>query len=396
MSKTATSPRSSWIKLLRVGILVSLLAAVIAGCGGTTSPQSGDDSPSGDAAGDQLQPVTIRLASDVPPPPQPIAIAMNQFAEDLPERIPGSEVRVYFAGALYSSVSDALEAMDAGNLELLVGQPSKSAGFEPWLNIITQPMSYTTVGAIHHFPGTETAKMIEERMEEKGIKILGWADISFYLGVAASERLLTLDDFKGKKLRIFAPLTQGPTVEAWGASPVSLAWGEVPSALAAGTIDGAVTTISGYNTIKDQTPYYTIMGVGGMSTDFYYIAASKQWWDSLNPATQAAIQEVVDEMVEYGKVLQWCQDQLVLASIGTDDPSEPGVYVMSEEEQEPLRAALGDAVIQRLTQELPENAAPWITKFTEEGAELSAQYPAGSDPLESVDCSEYKSLVLPD
>src|SRR5690606_33507010 len=114
-----------------------------------------------------------------------------------------------------------------------------------------------------------------------------------------------------------------------------------------------------------------------------------QWWDSLNPATQAAIQEVVDEMVEYGKVLQWCQDQLVLASIGTDDPSEPGVYVMSEEEQEPLRAALGDAVIQRLTQELPENAAPWITKFTEEGAELSAQYPAGSDPLESVDCSEY-------
>ena len=72
----------------------------------------------------------IRIVSDTGAPPQPIAISMNWFRDSIHERIPGSEVRTYFVGALYT-LNDAMTALQEGNLEITVGQPSKIAGFKP-------------------------------------------------------------------------------------------------------------------------------------------------------------------------------------------------------------------------------------------------------------------------
>ena len=55
--------------------------------------------PGGSAlAQDKPHKVVLRLASDVSPPPHPAGLAMREFAERLPQVIPGSEARVYSAG----------------------------------------------------------------------------------------------------------------------------------------------------------------------------------------------------------------------------------------------------------------------------------------------------------
>lgn len=334
----------------------------------------------------------IRIVSDTSPPPQPIAISMNWFRDKIKERIPGSEVRTYFAGALYN-MSDAMGALQAGNLEIAVGQPSKVAGFDPWLNIATQPMVLTSVGAIHHFPETDVAKSLTERLAKKGILVMGWADISHFMGVATKKRILAPGDMKGLKLRVLAPLTGVPSLKAWGANGVAMAWGDVPSAIQSGVIDGAVTTTNGFAVIKEQASYYTIIGVGGLALDFYFLGCSKKWWDAVPPDQQKIIKETINEMILYQQKLQWCSDKLVAEDFGAKDPIKPGMYNLKPEQVEPFKQTLGTKVADALIEKLGSDSKSLIYKFQEDGKKLVAKYPVGSDPVESMDCAPYKKLV---
>lgn len=344
------------------------------------------------AAAQTSKKLTIRIVSDTSPPPQPIAISMNWFRDKIQERIPGSEVRTYFAGALYA-MSDAMSALQAGNLEISVGQPSKVAGFDPWLNIATQPMVITSIGAIQHFPETEVAKALTERLSKKGILVMGWADISHYMGVAAKRRILAPADIKGLKIRVLAPLTQGPTLKAWGASSVAMAWGDVPSAIQSGVIDGAITSTNGFAVLREQTPYYTVISVGGMALDFYFLGFSKKWWEGLSPEHQKIVKDTLNEMILYQQKLQWCSDNLIAEEFAARDPKKPGFYNLKPEQVEVFKNALGTKVAEALIEKLGDESKPLIYKFQEEGNKLVAKYPVGSAPVESIDCAPYKKLV---
>ncbi|MGH8742184.1 MAG: hypothetical protein ACREUN_14790, partial [Burkholderiales bacterium] len=88
--------------------------------------------------------VVMRFAADFPPPPHPAGLAMKYFAERLPKVIPGSEARLYFAGALYT-VPEAFEAMRQGNLEMTWMQVGKAAPVDPWMMSLVGPGILTTV-----------------------------------------------------------------------------------------------------------------------------------------------------------------------------------------------------------------------------------------------------------
>ena len=85
---------------------ISALGALIAGLAlawGLPQPAGAQDAP---------KKVVLRFASDFTPPPHPAGMAMKHFAEQLPKAIPGSEARLYYAGALYT-IPEAFEAMRA-------------------------------------------------------------------------------------------------------------------------------------------------------------------------------------------------------------------------------------------------------------------------------------------
>ena len=74
--------------------------------------------------------VVLRFAADFTPPPHPAGMAMAYFAERLPQVIPGSEARIYYAGSLYT-IPEAFEAMRQGNLEMAFMQMGKAAPVDP-------------------------------------------------------------------------------------------------------------------------------------------------------------------------------------------------------------------------------------------------------------------------
>jgi len=338
------------------------------------------------------KPVVLRFAADFSPPPHPAGMSLKYFADRLPQVIPGSEARIYYAGALYT-IPEAFEAMRRGNLEMAWMQMGKAAPVDPYMMTVVGPGVLTTVGAVENFEKTRTyQKLVERLSKNQNIKVFGAAQMSFGMGVGGAKRYLKPEDFTGRKVRSMGPV-ENASLASWKASPVVMAFGEVPSALQSGVIDGLMTSIGGWLAVREQAPYYTTGGAGAFTGDYYMVTASKRWWDRLSPATQAALEKLVQETIQTEKRYNWCVDRLTYEKYGTKDPSKPGVYWMTPQEVTAMTSAVGDASIRYVKTKIPPEAAPLLDDFVKEGRELSKQNPPGSSWIEKIDCSKFASVI---
>ncbi|MFN4089201.1 MAG: TRAP transporter substrate-binding protein, partial [Alphaproteobacteria bacterium] len=245
--------------------------------------------------------------------------------------------------------------------------------------------------AMNELDAFETVQMIKDRFEKiHGIKMLGTAHLSMYMGAGASKRLLKPEDFRGQKIRSMGP-AENAALAAWGASPTTMAFGDVPPALQTGVIDGLLTSLGGFNQVRDQAPYFTIAGVNGIVGDYYWVGVALKWWNALEEQQRDILHKlVVDEVLPLSKKLNWCNDQRVIEQFGTDDPSKPGIYIMKADEQQALAERLGDATSQWVKANTPHDADKWVDRFQEEAKAAVEKHPLGESWIEKTDCSELK------
>ena len=211
---------------------LNVATAVLAlACASVFAPPAGAQAP---------KPVVLRFASDFTPPPHPAGMAMKHFADRLPQVIPGSEARLYFAGALYT-IPEAFEAMRQGNLEMTWMQMGKAAPVDSWMMSVVGPGILTTVGAVDSLEKTKTYQMLVERLEKRQlIKVFGAGQMSFGMGVGGKKRYLKPEDFTGRKIRSMGP-AENPVLESWRANPVVMGFGDgviIPTAREALEIGG--------------------------------------------------------------------------------------------------------------------------------------------------------------
>jgi TRAP-type C4-dicarboxylate transport system substrate-binding protein len=372
-------------RIHRIGVgAAAIFAATLAASVGITQQAHAQEQP---------RKVVLRFAADFPPPPHPAGLAMKYFAERLPQVIPGSEARLYYAGALYT-IPEAFEAMRQGNLEMTWMQIGKAAPVDPFAMTVVGPGVLTTVGAVDSLEKTKTYQMLVERLDKRqAIKVFGVGHMSFGMGVGGKRRYQKPEDFTGKKVRSMGPV-ENAALEAWKANPVVMGFGEVPNAMESGVIDGLMTSLGGWNSMREQAPYYTMGGAGAFVGDYYMISASKRWWDRLTPATKAALEKLIAETIQVQKEYNWCFDKIAYDKYGTKDPSKPGIYWMNPKEVSALVTALGDSTTRYVKSKTPADAAPWVDSFVREGRALSQQHPAGSSWIEKVDCSKHAAAIV--
>ncbi len=359
------------------GVLATLTSVAIAAGAITIAPP---------AIAENLQPLNIRLASDLVGPPHPAGITMEYMKETLPKIIPGSKMRIYYAGSLYN-IPEAVEAMSQGNVEMTWGQFGKSAQIEPYMSVVNGPMLLTTPGAMNQFEKFETYRFLKKRMSKThGVELIGAAHLSMYMGYGGRERIL--DDFKGKKIRSMGP-AENAALKSWNANPTTMAFGDVPPALETKVIDGLLTSLGGFNVVKNQAPYFTVAGINGVVGDYYWIGASQKWLNRLNKTTRTTFQNwMTKEIIPLQKKLNWCNDKRVLDLYGTKDPSKPGIYILPAAQQASLQKKLGSATAEWIKSKTPGDADQWVDKFAAEARTAVKAHPIGSDALEATDCAK--------
>lgn len=377
--------------------VLAALMLILTACGSddTTTPEPGGNG-SEQPPEEELEPVVIRMVGDFPPPPFNTSVSMEWFRDAIEERIPGSEVRLFFAGQLYNTGAEALEALASGNLEINYGQFGKDAPFEPAHGVISQPASLTTVGAIAKVGESEYGQFLAERMAALGVTSLATASTSFFLGYAGKcPHPTTPDDLRGLNVRTFEPVILPNVLPLWGASPIAMAFADVPSALETGVLDGIFTSVGGWLSVREQVPCYTAFGIGATGQDPYNITASSAWLDSLNDATRTVVVDTVKEMADISLHLTWCEDMRQVDQVGTDDPNEQGFLIHSPEVAEIFFGpdVLGNRVIEALEEAVGPEVAPFVSQWFEEARRLSEENPPGSSKYEQDDCGPYIEML---
>ncbi|MGC1780743.1 MAG: TRAP transporter substrate-binding protein [Xanthobacteraceae bacterium] len=131
--------------------------------------------------------------------------------------------------------------------------------------------------------------------------------LKFYLGLAANKGLhgvavgfaeqsevisknaiRHLDDFKGKKIRIFASEFQSDSFKQLGATPVAMSPSDVMPALQQGSLDASVAGVQLLSGLHffDAAKYITMTNHAAI---FYVVEISKKWYESLPPDLQQII-----------------------------------------------------------------------------------------------------------
>ena len=338
-----------------------------------------------------VDPVKIRWASDHPGPPHPAAIAEVYFAEQVEKKIPGSKVQIFWAKSLYN-VPQGVKALSQGNLEMLTGQFGKTSSVEPLANVVLGAGKLTTVGAIDGFDSTKTFKILVDHFNKRhDITIFGAGHLSMYMGAGAvKNRLITPADFSGKKMRSMGP-AENALLSALGSNPQAMAFGEVPPALQTGVIDGLLTSLGGYNAVKEQAPYFTVAGLNGIVGDYYWFGASNRWWNRLKKDQQDALKDIImNDFIPFQRSTNFCNDQRTLKKLQTTDKTKPGIYVMTDAEAAAIKNAEAGATNSWIKTKVDEAGDKLVDQFSVEAAALVKANPTGSHPLEKTDCSKFE------
>ena len=337
-----------------------------------------------------VEPVKLRWASDHGGPPHPAAIAEVYFAEQVEKKIPGSKVQIYWAKSLYT-IPQGVKAMTQGNLEMITGQFGKTASVEPLANVVLGAGKLTTAGAIDGVDSTETYKTLAAHFDKThGITMFGAGHLSMYMGAGAvKSRLVAPADFSGKKMRSMGP-AENALLSALGANPQSMAFGDVPPALQSGVIDGLLTSLGGFNAVREQAPYFTVAGLNGIVGDYYWFGASNKWWNKLDKDQQAALIDImVNDFIPFQRAINFCNDKRTLDKFLTKDKAAPGIYVMNDDEANAIKSAESGKTNEWIKTKVDDAGDKLVDQFTAEAAALVKANPTGSHALEKTDCSAY-------
>ncbi len=108
--------------------------------------------------------------------------------------------------------------------------------------------------------------------------------------VVTKNPIRRLEDFKGKKLRIFASQFQSEAFGRLGVTPVAMTLGDVLPAIQQGAIDGAITGMGpvAHMHFVDAAKYVTMTNQPAI---FIIVEINKKWYDSL----PKDLQQIVDK-----------------------------------------------------------------------------------------------------
>ena len=195
---------------------------------------------------------------------------------------------VYPASQL-GSIPRQIEGLQFGAIQAGVIPPEFFVGVDERFEVMAAPgLADSMAHALRMTADPEVLKLMLGLGASKGLHGVGMF-VTQPSSVVSKAPIRHLDDFKGKKIRVFASPFQTTALERLGATPVAMTLGDVLPALQQGAIDGALAGMTVFSNFhyQDAAKYVT---ENDQPTVFIIVEVSKKWYDSL----PADLQEIVD------------------------------------------------------------------------------------------------------
>ena len=299
-------------KRLLLAIIAALVLAVglvgLTACGGSSS-----SSDSGSAAEESEATEATEATADFDSLDPVVLIAADSTAQgsvgnqwqlafkESIEEITGGKITVdYHGNGDLGGDADAHRQLQANDIQIDVAQPATFTSFVPACAVFDAPMAFSgydadTIDGVLNGDNDFT-KGLQESFESKQMHILGWLQDGTYRQTTSNKELKTLEDFKGFQIRTMENSNHMAFWTALGAEPTPLAFAELYFALQNGTVQGQENaTDTCVNSNFQEVQKYLCRTNHILYANAMVI--SKDCWDNLDPAYQAAIEQAVAESI---------------------------------------------------------------------------------------------------
>ncbi|MBU9712557.1 DctP family TRAP transporter solute-binding subunit [Evansella tamaricis] len=279
--------RKCWIALSMAFLFSTLFA-----CGGEGSTKmEGSDSKGDD--------ILIRF-SFVNAPMSIKALAAERFAELTHEKTGGRvKVEVYPGGQLYDD-DESIDAVAAGNLEMIAPSVTKMVTFDPRWQYVDMPFLFEDEEHVLAFFDSEIAQDLlrSEILENNNMMGMGFWQNGFKQFTSTKIPLREPEDFQGLIFRVQAGSVLESTYRAIGAGTATLSFGETYAALQQGTVDGTENTFNNIETqnYEEVQDYLTISNHGRID---WAVFVNQPFWEGMPEDIRIQVEAALAEATEY-------------------------------------------------------------------------------------------------
>lgn len=219
----------------------------------------------------------------------PSSVAMLLFQSEV-KRLTNDQIRVeIFDNMQLGGAKENVDATRAGTVfATWVGMAFLSRTV-PELEAVSLPFLFPSREAAFKVIDGPVGELLDRKLADKGFASLGFMELGSRQVTNSKRPIVTLDDFKGLKIRLQPNETHLATFRALGANAVAMDVKEIYSAMQQGVIDGQENPF-----INIQTSRYFDVQKYLTKTDHFFdfiaVVANKRQLDALKPELKAAVQ----------------------------------------------------------------------------------------------------------
>lgn len=241
-------------------------------------------------------------------PVTPMGIGANYFAEEVRRLTNGQvNIKVYWNGQLMSGkATNELLLMRKGVGDFSVSSfinwapqfPEGNLFLLPFF-ISSHPNKYAALDAIE---AGDAGKMLESKIDNLGLKVIGWGEQGFRELTNNMRPISTPEDMKDIKFRVVGSPLFIDIFNALGANPMNISWAETLTALQQKTVDGQENPWAMYipNRIYEFQKYITEWSY---NADPLIYCVYNKVWESFPEDIQKIISDTAKKAGQYNKAL---------------------------------------------------------------------------------------------
>ncbi|AQZ52907.1 TRAP transporter substrate-binding protein [Martelella mediterranea] len=161
------------------------------------------------------------------------------FIAALEEESGGEMTGKLFLNGQLGDEQDTVTAAATGTLDFSILAINNITPFSPSVGTLTLPYVILSQDDAEQLTQGEIGQqMIEQTIEDAGVRIIGWAYSGFRVLTNSKRPVSTVDDLQGLVIRVPKNEIMIETYKSWGVNPTPMAWGETFAALQQKVVDG--------------------------------------------------------------------------------------------------------------------------------------------------------------
>ena len=269
------------VKRLSVLGIMFMSMLLVVGCGS-------DEGKKDKASDDETYSITISNSVEED---SALHLGLVKFKEVAEEKSEGRfEVEIFSNAELYASEREAVEAVQAGNIEMASPATAPLTNFVEDFMVLDFLFLFDDVDEAAEALDGELGDRLFESLESHQLKGLGWGTAGMTQLTNSKKPIESAADLKGMKIRTMENSIHLDSLEALGANPQPYAFGELYSALQQNIFDGMQTPAQLIESTKvyEVQDYMTVMN---HSFTGEALIINKDFYDGLPEDLQAVLDE---------------------------------------------------------------------------------------------------------